>query len=226
MSRGEPVAVASGAVGVPGAWRAQVGREVRSQLPLVTSLVLVVATWEVVGRTAGFLYLPPLSEVVRILWRMLGDGTIARELRASLAALGGGMGVAILAGVVTGTLMGLFPMVQYALDVYLDAAMAAPMVAFVPVFILVFGLGYVTRIVTVIVFAFFPIVVNTFTGIRSPNDDLIQMGRSFGATPGQSTPWVLWSWGRASWCRRCVSETAPAERGLPRFSPPRSSICR
>jgi NitT/TauT family transport system permease protein len=158
------------------------------QEPLAISIVVVAVAWEVVGRAGDLLFLPPLSKVVVALWGLLEDGTIARELRTSLLALAGGMAVAIIAGVTTGALMARFELVRHTLDVYLDAAMAAPMTAFIPVFILLFGLGYATRMVTVIVFAFFPIVVNTFTGMYRPREDLMEMARSFGATPRQ----LLW----------------------------------
>ena len=84
-------------------------------------------------------------------------------------------------GIVIGTLMGRFRTVEYALDVYINAAMAAPMVAFVPIFILIFGIGYPTRVLTVVIFAIFPIIVNTFAGIRNVDPSIVEMGRSFGA---------------------------------------------
>jgi NitT/TauT family transport system permease protein len=81
--------------------------------------------------------------------------------------------------------MGLSRTVESALDVYVNAMMAAPMVAFVPLFILLFGLGYPTRIMTVIVFAIFPIIVNAFAGLRNVDRPAVEMARSFGATNSQ-----------------------------------------
>lgn len=153
--------------------------------PFLVSLVLLAGLWEAAGRALDFLFLPPLSQVGRMLWRLLLDGTIAAALADSLLALAGGMALAVAAGVGIGTLMALSAPVREALEVYIDAAMAAPMVAFVPVFILVFGLGYLTRVATVVIFAFFPIVVNTFTAMRRPQEDLLEMARAFGATPAQ-----------------------------------------
>jgi NitT/TauT family transport system permease protein len=59
------------------------------------------------------------------------------------------------------------------------------MVAFVPIFILLFGIGYPTRVLTVVIFAIFPIIVNTFAGIRNVDRSLVEMGKSFGARERQ-----------------------------------------
>jgi NitT/TauT family transport system permease protein len=154
--------------------------------PIATLLVLALG-WEVLGRIWNFLYLPPLSEVLVALWDLITDGTIARELAASLTALGVGMAIAIGVGVLIGTVMGISATARAALDVYVDAMMAAPTVAFVPLFILLFGLGFPTRVATVVLFAIFPLVINTQAGVRAAQADLVEMGKSFGASKAQMT---------------------------------------
>jgi NitT/TauT family transport system permease protein len=154
-------------------------------VPLFVSLAAIVVAWEVVGRTANLTVLPPLTEIFAALWRFLTDGTILDSLGVSMITLGLGMAASIGLGILIGALMGRYRTVEYALDVYINAAMAAPMVAFVPVFILVFGIGYPTRVLTVIIFAIFPIIVNTFAGIRNVDPALVEMGRSFGASERQ-----------------------------------------
>jgi NitT/TauT family transport system permease protein len=157
----------------------------RDLLGPVATLAFLLIGWEALGRVWNFLYLPPLSEVLVALWDLITDGTIARELAASLFALGVGMAIAIGLGVLLGTLMGVSSIVRKALDVYVDAMMAAPTVAFVPLFILLFGLGFPTRVAAVVLFAIFPLIINTQAGIRAVQSDLVEMGRSFGASKGQ-----------------------------------------
>jgi NitT/TauT family transport system permease protein len=156
-----------------------------NNLPLLISLLAIVVAWELAGRTADLTVLPPLSEIFAALWQFLIDGTILDSLGVSMITLALGMGLSIVIGILIGALMGRYRTVEYALDVYVNAAMAAPMVAFVPVFILVFGIGYPTRVLTVIIFAIFPIIVNTFTGIRNVDRSMVEMGRSFGASERQ-----------------------------------------
>jgi NitT/TauT family transport system permease protein len=157
----------------------------RDALVPVATVVLLAVAWEVVGRSADLLYLPPFSAVAERLWELTRDGTIPSELGASVAALGAGMAISVVAGVVLGVLMGLFPLVRQTLDVYVDALLTAPVIAFVPLFILLFGLGFQTRIAACVLFALPPIVVNTMAGVRSVDPDLVSMGRSFGASRWQ-----------------------------------------
>jgi NitT/TauT family transport system permease protein len=154
---------------------------VRRNLPAVATLVVLAAVWEVAGRLSNFLYLPPLSAVLSALAGLIADGTIARELAASLFALAVGMVLAIAIGVAIGALMGISPTARATLDVYVDAMMAAPTVAFVPLFILLFGLGFPTRVATVVLFAIFPLILNTQAGVRAADPVLVEMGHSFGA---------------------------------------------
>lgn len=154
-------------------------------IPLLVSVVVLAGAWEIAGHTADLVVLPPLSEIFAALWRFLLDGTILDALGVSLITLAVGMVLSIVIGVSVGALMGRYRTVEYALDVYVNAAMAAPMVAFVPVFILLFGIGYPTRVLTVIIFAIFPVIVDTFAGIRNVDASLVEMGRSFGANERQ-----------------------------------------
>jgi NitT/TauT family transport system permease protein len=92
------------------------------------------------------------------------------------------MTIAVVVGVLIGTLMGASRVIRETLDVYVDAMMAAPTVAFVPLFILLFGLGFPTRVATVVLFAVFPLIINTQAGVRAVDANLTEMGRSFGAS--------------------------------------------
>ncbi len=153
--------------------------------PVAISAVLLALLWEFYGRTSGSIVFPPLTEIFAALWQFIIDGTFFESLTVSLITLVLGMSLSILLGVGIGALMGRFRTAEYALDVYVNAMMAAPMVAFVPVFILLFGIGYPTRVITVVLFAIFPIIVNTFTGIKGVDTSLVEMGRSFGGNERQ-----------------------------------------
>lgn len=147
---------------------------------LVAAFVLAV-TWEALGRALDFIFLPPLSQVLKSLWQIVVDGTIASQLVQSLVALVVGLIVSIVSGILIGTLMGVSERARHALDIYVNAMLSAPMVAFVPLFILLFGLGFETRVVVVIIFSLFVIIVNAEAATRAVDPTLIEMSRSFGA---------------------------------------------
>jgi NitT/TauT family transport system permease protein len=157
-------------------------RVLRSRGEFLASLLVAGIAWEVIGRSGDYFFLPPLSEVLAALAELIANGTLPTQLGVSLSTLVVGVVVASVAGVALGALMGLSRTVEDALDLYVSAAMSAPIAAFIPLFILAFGIGYPTRLVTVILFAFFPVVINTYAGLRAADPSYIEMGRSFGAT--------------------------------------------
>lgn len=157
----------------------------RRHLPGLLSVLSGLLLWEIVGRSADLLFLPPVSQILVALWTFLADGTLFDSLLVSLVTLAGGMAISIVLGITTGALMARYAAVRDALDIYLNAAMAAPMIAFVPVLILLFGLGYPTRVLAVVLFAIFPIIVNTYAGIRNVDPVIVEMARSFGGRERQ-----------------------------------------
>jgi NitT/TauT family transport system permease protein len=167
------------------ATRQRLGAWATAQLGFVLSLVAIFCAWEVVGQAMDILVLPPFSEVVTSLWTLITNGTLLPELTTSLVILAGGLAISVAAGVVIGALMGVSRYVRWALDVYVNAGMVAPLIAFVPVFLIVFGLGRTSVLATVVLYAIFPVIVNTEAGIRSMDRSLTDMGRSFGGSPWQ-----------------------------------------
>lgn len=181
MSVNDTAGLAASSLGL-GAHAAKASAYLRSNwIGIVSSLALLLF-WEVTGRAAQFPYLPPPTKVLVALWTLSINGTILKALSATLVALAVGLVAAIALGIGIGTAIGLSRTARLAFGPYIDALMSAPMTAFVPLFILLFGLGIETRIVVVIVFAFFPIVVNTQAGMMAVREDLIEMARSFGAS--------------------------------------------
>ena len=59
---------------------------------------------------------------------------------------------------------------------------AVPKVVVAPLFIVWFGFGLKSEIIFVVAFTFFPIIVNTVTGLKSADPELILMVRAMGAT--------------------------------------------
>lgn len=150
-------------------------------VPFLLSLAALAVVWEIVGRAADLLAVPPLTDVLGALAELLRNGELVDPLADSLRALALGLAISITAGTVIGAGMGLSRVVDAALDIYVKAGLAAPIIAFVPLFLLVFGIGQTTRVATVVAFSIWVIVVNTATGIRRADPARLEMARSFGA---------------------------------------------
>ncbi|MEO6351098.1 MAG: ABC transporter permease [Candidatus Limnocylindrales bacterium] len=145
--------------------------------------------WEVIGRAWDVAFFPPLSAVlVRLVELTAPNGDISRgvilnNLVQSLINLSIGFGISAIGGVFIGALMGAYPKIGSALDVYVYSLLTAPSLVFAPIFFAVFGATNTreTTIAVVVMYTIFIIIVNTQTAIRSVPPSLIEMGRSFGA---------------------------------------------
>lgn len=137
--------------------------------------------WELLGRLDLSMFVPPLSRVAAVWWRLLLDGTLLRAGSSSLVSLVKGFVPAAVLGVVVGLAMGRFATVRYVLDGWVNGLMSAPLSALVPVLIALFGIRDTVVAATVFMFSFFVIVVNTMTGVRGTEPSLVEMARAFGA---------------------------------------------
>jgi NitT/TauT family transport system permease protein len=68
------------------------------------------------------------------------------------------------------------------LDPFVTAFNATPRLVFLPLVMLWFGLGLWTKVVIVFIGALFPILINTYEGVRNADRTLINVVRSFGAS--------------------------------------------
>jgi len=79
---------------------------------------------------------------------------------------------------------------EYFLYPFIVMFQAMPKVALAPLIIIWFGLGLTSKVVSAALVAFFPLMVNTIVGLRSADEDRINLMRSLAATRGQIF-WML-----------------------------------
>lgn len=147
----------------------------------LAAVAALLVGWELLGRLDLSMFVPPLSRVAAVWWRLLLDGTLLRAGSSSLVSLVKGFVPAAVLGVVVGLAMGRFATVRYVLDGWVNGLMSAPLSALVPVLIALFGIRDTVVAATVFMFSFFVIVVNTMTGVRGTEPSLVEMARAFGA---------------------------------------------
>ncbi len=74
---------------------------------------------------------------------------------------------------------------KQALQPWISGLYATPTIALAPLFILWLGIGIWSKVLVVIFLVLFPVTINTEAGLRTTSERLIEMLRSFGATPRQ-----------------------------------------
>ncbi len=150
-------------------------------LPTVLALAGLVLAVETIGRFDISLFLPTFSAVARVWLRLVREGVLPRAVETSLTSLAVGFGSAALAGIVLGLALGRYRLAGRVLDPYINFMMSAPLAAFVPVLIAIFGVSGRVVTITVFLFSFFIVLVNTRTGLEGTPRSLVEMARSYGA---------------------------------------------
>ena len=90
-----------------------------------------------------------------------------------------GMILATLVGVPLGFLMALSPVVRDYVNPWMTALYTTPRIAFAPVLLLWLGIGLGAKIAIVFLGCVFPILINSFYGMRVVSRDFVEVGRSF-----------------------------------------------
>jgi NitT/TauT family transport system permease protein len=151
------------------------------------SIALLLAVWEVLPRimtlSAGTkLFFTTPSEIVGTLWRLFATGAIWTPLGVSASGFALGLGLAIVVGLPLGVLIGRSRTLNAMLDPFITAFNATPRLVFLPLVMLWFGLGLWSKVVIVFIGALFPLLINTYEGVRNADKTLINVVRSFGAS--------------------------------------------
>jgi NitT/TauT family transport system permease protein len=93
--------------------------------------------------------------------------------------------LSIVVGVLLGVIMGRFAVVEWATDIYISALYSTPMVAVVPLIVLWFGFKIPAKVVIVFSFMVFPVLLNTYEGVKNVDRNLEEVARSFCSTEAQ-----------------------------------------
>lgn len=162
-------------------------RQFESTIYGTASIVILLALWEVLPRvvtmSAGTkLFFTTPSQVVGTLWTMFATGSIWTPLGVSASGFGLGLAFAIVVGLPLGVLIGRSRTLNAMLDPFITAFNATPRLVFLPLVMLWFGLGLWSKVIIVFIGALFPILINTYEGVRNADKTLINVVRSFGAS--------------------------------------------
>jgi NitT/TauT family transport system permease protein len=125
--------------------------------------------------------MPPLGAVAHTLVAMLLDGTMLHHAGATLYRVLCGFALAIAVGLPLGVLMGRWRPAENFILPLASALMPIPSLAWVPVFILWFGLGNTVAILIVFYASLFPMLLNTWSGVRSVNPIWLRAAGAMGA---------------------------------------------
>jgi NitT/TauT family transport system permease protein len=147
------------------------------------TLIIAAALYETLARSGAFpqALTPTLPAIAHTLFASLADGTMFWHAGATLSRVLIGFGFAVGIGLPLGVLVArLRPVENFVLPL-MSALMPIPSLAWVPVFILWFGLGNTVSVLIVFYAALFPMLLNTWSGVRAVNPIWLRAASAMGA---------------------------------------------
>jgi NitT/TauT family transport system permease protein len=145
----------------------------------IVSLIVVLGGWEYFGRQVNPVLFTYPTAVASAAVKMIASGELWKYLSQSLIVLGAGLALAVVFGIALGVVMARFWVIDVALDTYITALYSIPSVALVPVLVLWIGFEISAKIAVVFLFTFFPMVINTYQGVKNVDAHLLEVGRAF-----------------------------------------------
>jgi ABC-type nitrate/sulfonate/bicarbonate transport system permease component len=154
----------------------------RNRLPGVLLIFVLLGCWEAAVRLAwvNALTFPAVSDIFLSWGKLFATGVIFEQLGASLYRMFLGFLIAAVAGIAVGLLMGYFRWIDNLLEPLVELLRPVPTPAYIPIAILVLGLGTEMKVFLITAAAFFPVLLNTYSGVKHVDPVQIDTGRTFG----------------------------------------------
>jgi ABC-type nitrate/sulfonate/bicarbonate transport system permease component len=124
--------------------------------------------------------IPRVSRIVGVWIAGVREGQLPTALAPSLARIFAGFGLAVVVAVPLGLLMGSVALIYRLLEPLTEFVRPIPAAAYIPIAILFLGIGNEMKIFVVFLACLFPILLNTYGGVRGVDPVLIDTGRTFG----------------------------------------------
>jgi sulfonate transport system permease protein len=145
----------------------------------LASLAVVLALWQVAGGYADPILFTTPSKIFFAAVDMIGSGELWTYLAPSLVVLGIGLALAAVSGIAVGLLLARYWFLDVALSVYITFLYSIPSVALVPLIVLWAGFGPPAKVIVLFLFAFFPMAINTYQGVKAVDPKLVEVGHAF-----------------------------------------------
>ncbi|HEY1267511.1 MAG TPA: ABC transporter permease [Candidatus Binatia bacterium] len=153
----------------------------------IAALLLVwqsIPLWYTLPRGMALFFTTP-SAVAAAFWHLVASGELEKHFYVSALAFVAGLGLSIAVGLPLGIIMGRSKTLEGLLDPYVTAFNATPRIVFLPLLILWFGIGIWSKVAVVFAGAVFPLLINTYVGVKNVDRVLVNVVRSFGANEWQ-----------------------------------------
>lgn len=155
------------------------------------SIAALLLAWEIGGMLTPRIFLSPFHDTVLAFWRMANDGSLVTATLNSVGVLFAGLAISVVLGVLLGLLIGRYRRIDWMLEPYINGLYATPTVALLPVLTLWLGLYTGPKIAIVVLLAIFPIIKNTYAGVMTVGQEMMEPAVSMRASEFQIARLVI-----------------------------------
>jgi len=157
---------------------------IKSRVGLIALIVAVLALWEFLPKLGlvSSLFVPPLETIAKT----MVSKSVLNNLPPTLYTAIVGFLFGVIGGIGVSLLFVLIPKLEKALSGFLYGLNSVPKAVLAPIFVVWFGFGYLPKIVCVFLVTFFPILVNTVDGLRTIDQNLLDLAKSYRASSLQT----------------------------------------
>lgn len=164
--------------------------------PIVVGAALlgILLVWELLVRSTiiSSLYLPAPTVIVLALLDMISTGELGINLFASLQRISLGFLLGSSLGILLGLLLGYSKLAEAVGNPIVHALYPIPKIALLPLIILWLGIGEVSKVTIIALGVFFPVLINTYSGVKHVDFLYLKVAMSFGTSTINMLKKVIW----------------------------------
>lgn len=149
-------------------------------LGLIIPVLVVLFWWYATNYgTTPESILPKISTVGKSIKQMWIAGNLQEDLAISLKRVVAGYVISALLGIILGTVMGMSETIRKIFQPTVTTIRQIPIMAWIPLLILWCGIGEASKIVIIVIASFFPIMVNTLSGISGTPLEYVEVAKLY-----------------------------------------------
>ncbi len=155
------------------------------------AVIIVLCLWQLSGLVLKPIFISTPTAIASSFVHLIGDGRLPKAFFQSLYEMLLGILIAGIVGVGVGLLMGRVRIVERALEPLVAFGNATPSIALLPVMEVWFGLGTKARVAFIMVICMWPLLVNTYAGVKAVRGSYTDVGKAFGLS-GWTQTWKVY----------------------------------
>lgn len=157
----------------------------REERPLLSimSVFVIFLLWEIMALIGAVpeLFLPPPEKVIKTTIQLIESGELPAHIYSSITRIWWGFFLGSTGGIVVGLIMGISSRVNSVIKPIIAMTYPIPKIAILPLLILWLGIGEASKISVIAIGVFFPLVINTRSGVMEVNEGLIRAAITMGS---------------------------------------------